>query len=94
MRDKGIDRQQRITGRKRTMPADREKTAGDQKIKTRRTGKTVNVAFDNPGRHNAMALAMWERLSEVMAELAADPETRVVVLSGAGGNGPRPPWCR
>jgi enoyl-CoA hydratase/carnithine racemase len=67
------------------MPPDREETTGDQKIQTRRTGNTVNVVFDNPGRHNAMSLAMWERLSDVMAELAADPKARVVVLSGAGG---------
>ena len=67
------------------MPAGREETTGDDKIQTHRTGGTVNVAFNNSGRHNAMSLAMWERLSKVMAELAAEPEARVVVLSGAGG---------
>jgi len=45
---------------------------------------TATVTIANPDRRNAMSLAMWESLPHVLAALAADPEVRVLVLTGAG----------
>lgn len=57
----------------------------DDQILTSRSGKVAHIIFNNPARHNAMNLFMWQRLAELMNELASDDDTRVVVLSGAGG---------
>jgi enoyl-CoA hydratase len=43
------------------------------------------VTFNNPQRHNAVSLEMWEATTRALAEFAADAEVRVVVLTGAGG---------
>ncbi len=42
------------------------------------------MIFNNPARHNAMALEMWEAISTVLADFAADDTVRVVVMRGAG----------
>ena len=43
------------------------------------------MVFNNPERHNAISLEMWEAALEIMAAFAADPAVRVMVLTGAGG---------
>ncbi|MGH9023526.1 MAG: enoyl-CoA hydratase/isomerase family protein [Acidimicrobiia bacterium] len=45
----------------------------------------LHVLLDRPGRLNAVTAAMHRDLVEVWAEVDADPETRVAVISGAGG---------
>ncbi len=57
----------------------------NEKILTSKAGKIAHIIFNKPERHNAMSLDMWQRLADVMTELALDAEIRVVVLSGAGG---------
>ena len=42
------------------------------------------IIFNNPARHNAVSLDMWEALPVVLADYAADPAVRVVILKGAG----------
>ena len=42
------------------------------------------LIFNNPARRNAVSLAMWEAVAEVMADFAADDEIRVAVMAGAG----------
>jgi enoyl-CoA hydratase/carnithine racemase len=42
------------------------------------------IVFDNPGRHNAMSVAMWEALPAAVDALEADPAVRAIVLRGAG----------
>jgi enoyl-CoA hydratase len=42
------------------------------------------VVLDNPGRHNAMSVAMWEGLPGAIDALEADPAVRAIVLRGAG----------
>lgn len=44
-----------------------------------------SMVLNNPERHNAISLEMWEAALEIMADFAADPAVRVVVVSGAGG---------
>jgi len=44
------------------------------------------VWIDHPERRNAMSVAMWERLGEVLISLARDPAVRVVAVRGVGSN--------
>ncbi|MHB8189376.1 MAG: enoyl-CoA hydratase-related protein [Ferrimicrobium sp.] len=46
----------------------------------------ASVMIDNPGRRNAMSLSMWDRLYEVISEIAQDPAVRVVRIGGVGGD--------
>lgn len=43
------------------------------------------MILNNPERHNAISLEMWDAALEIMADFAADPSVRVMVLTGAGG---------
>jgi enoyl-CoA hydratase/carnithine racemase len=43
------------------------------------------MQFNNPARHNAVSVEMWQAVPEIMGEFERDDEIRVVVLSGAGG---------
>ena len=42
------------------------------------------LVFDHPERRNAISTGMWQALPDAVAQLAADPEVRVVVMRGAG----------
>src|ERR1700728_1035851 len=55
------------------------------KLLSRKEGGVGIVTFNNPQRHNAVSLEMWEATTEVLADFAADDAVRVVVLTGAGG---------
>lgn len=46
----------------------------------------ATVTMNRPDKRNAMTLAMWQGLGAHMRRLGADPNVRVVVLAGAGGN--------
>jgi enoyl-CoA hydratase/carnithine racemase len=43
------------------------------------------ATFNRPERHNAVSLEMWQALGDALARFEADPDVRVVVLTGAGG---------
>jgi len=47
-------------------------------------GGIALVTINRPETHNALNDAMLDALAELVAELSADPEVRVVVLTGAG----------
>jgi enoyl-CoA hydratase/carnithine racemase len=42
------------------------------------------ITFNDPGRHNAVSVAMWESIPIALAALDEDPAIRMVVLTGAG----------
>lgn len=56
-----------------------------QDIRVERGDGVVEVTFDRPHRHNAFTREMYAQMRELCAELAEDPQTRVLVLRGAGG---------
>jgi enoyl-CoA hydratase/carnithine racemase len=56
-----------------------------EKMISRVEGGVGWMVFNNPERHNAISLEMWEAALEIMAGFAADPAVRVMVLTGAGG---------
>jgi enoyl-CoA hydratase/carnithine racemase len=43
------------------------------------------MLFNNPARHNAVSMDMWQAVPEILSEFERDPDIRVVVLAGAGG---------
>jgi enoyl-CoA hydratase len=55
------------------------------KMLSRKDGRVGYVTFNNPERHNAMSLEMWETTVRFLEDFAKDPEVRVLVLTGAGG---------
>jgi enoyl-CoA hydratase/carnithine racemase len=60
-------------------------TETTDKILSRKDDGIGHVIFNNPERHNAVSLEMWEAVEGVLDDFAADESVRVVVLSGAGG---------
>ncbi len=42
------------------------------------------ITFNQPEKRNAMSVAMWDGLADILDGFAADPSIRVVVLTGAG----------
>lgn len=59
--------------------------ATDEKLIGRKDGAVGHVIFNNPAKHNAVSLEMWEAMGNAMDEFLDDDNIRVVVLSGAGG---------
>src|SRR5258706_9019118 len=49
-----------------------------------RDGPVATVTLSNPGKLNALALAMWKPLGKVVRELDADKGLRCIVVRGAG----------
>jgi hypothetical protein len=55
------------------------------KMLARKDGRVGTMIFNNPERHNAVSLDMWQAASRILDDFARDDEVRVVVLTGAGG---------
>src|SRR6476619_1367040 len=55
------------------------------KMLSRKEGKVGYLTFNNPERHNAVSLEMWEAASGFLEEFKNDKNIRVVVVTGAGG---------
>lgn len=47
-------------------------------------GSTLHIRFNNPARHNALSVDMWEAVPPLLAQAQADERVRLVVFSGAG----------
>src|SRR6188508_3307027 len=57
-------------------------TATD-KMLARKEGRVGTMIFNNPERHNAVSLEMWEAATRILEDFARDDEVRVVVVTGA-----------
>ena len=55
------------------------------KMLFRKEGHVATMTFNNPERHNAVSLEMWEAAADMLTACINDAEVRVVVLTGAGG---------
>ena len=55
------------------------------KMLSRKEGGVGYLILNNPDRHNAVSLEMWNAASGILADFASDNAIRVVVLTGAGG---------
>jgi enoyl-CoA hydratase/carnithine racemase len=57
----------------------------EQRLLAKRENGVGHIVFNNPPKRNAVSLDMWERLTALLQEYAADPDLKVLVISGAGG---------
>lgn len=57
----------------------------DDKMLTRKQGAIGYIVFNNPKRHNAVSLEMWQATESILEDVLADAAIRIIVLSGAGG---------
>jgi enoyl-CoA hydratase/carnithine racemase len=48
-------------------------------------GRIARLTLDAPAARNAISRAMWAALPEIAGRLAADPATRVLIVTGAQG---------
>jgi enoyl-CoA hydratase/carnithine racemase len=55
------------------------------KMLAEKRGRVGIMTFNNPERHNAVSLEMWDDADRILADFVQDSEVRVIVLTGAGG---------
>ena len=56
-----------------------------EKMLATKDGRIGTLIFNNPERHNAVSLEMWQAAAGILDDFAQDEQVRVVVLTGAGG---------
>lgn len=59
-------------------------------LRTERIRGVINgqigwLIFNNPARHNALSLDMWQGIADVLRAFGSDPNVRVAIMRGAGG---------
>jgi enoyl-CoA hydratase/carnithine racemase len=55
------------------------------KMLSRKEGRVGIMTFNNPARHNAVSLEMWQAGTRILEAFAKDDAVRVLVVTGAGG---------
>ncbi len=55
-----------------------------EKMIAEKDGAIGWITFNNPERRNAVSMAMWEGLADIVSDYANDSAIRVIVLKGAG----------
>jgi enoyl-CoA hydratase/carnithine racemase len=55
-----------------------------EKLLAHKEGAIGWITFNNPARHNAVSMSMWESVPRALAMFEDDPDIRVVILKGAG----------
>ena len=55
------------------------------KILVDQRGGVGTITFNNPTKLNAVSLEMWEAVDAALDRFEADPDIRILVLTGAGG---------
>jgi enoyl-CoA hydratase len=58
--------------------------AAEPNLLQERFGSVLRVTLNRPERRNALSLELMEELDDLLAEVEADRETRVLILRGAG----------
>lgn len=67
------------------MPAaDADYATATERVQAWRDGTTLHVRFNQPAKHNALSVDMWEAVPPLLARAEADGRVRLVVFSGAG----------
>ena len=56
-----------------------------EKMLAHKDGFIGHLVFNNPEKHNAVSLDMWDAADAILDTFENDAEVRVVVISGAGG---------
>src|SRR6476469_5548488 len=60
-------------------------TPQSEKMLSRKEGSVGYVIFNNPERHNAVSLDMWQMAGEMLDDFRNDNNIKAVVVTGAGG---------
>ncbi len=55
------------------------------KILSRKADSIGYLTFNNPKRHNAVSLEMWDAVEAILQDFVDDDDIRVIVITGAGG---------
>jgi|LNFM01.1.fsa_nt_gb enoyl-CoA hydratase/carnithine racemase len=55
-----------------------------EKLLAQKEGPIGWITFNNPARHNAVSMSMWESIPGALKIFEDDPEIRLVILRGAG----------
>jgi len=61
------------------------KSYADNKVLSRKEGRVGYVIYNNPEKHNAVSLDMWQAAVGILDEFGNDNDICVVVVTGAGG---------
>ena len=59
-------------------------TSTTERVQTWLDGRTLHIRFNNPARHNALSVDMWEAVPVLLNQAEHDPRVRLVVFTGAG----------
>ena len=59
--------------------------SGTERVKTWLDAAVLHVRFNNPEKHNALSMDMWEAVPPLLAKAGKDDGVRMVVFSGEGG---------
>ncbi len=57
----------------------------EEKMLSRTQDSVGYITFNNPEKHNAVSIEMWDALEKFLNQFIDDKNIRVVVLEGAGG---------
>jgi enoyl-CoA hydratase/carnithine racemase len=55
-----------------------------ERVQVWKDASTLHIRFNNPARHNALSVDMWQAIPALLATAQADADIRLVVFSGAG----------
>jgi enoyl-CoA hydratase/carnithine racemase len=55
-----------------------------ERVQTWLDASTLHIRFNNPARHNALSVDMWEAVPALLRQAQSDDRVRLVVFSGAG----------
>jgi enoyl-CoA hydratase/carnithine racemase len=55
-----------------------------ERVKAWLDGQALHIRFNNPAKHNALSVDMWEAVPPLLAQAEADGAVRLVVFSGEG----------
>ena len=58
--------------------------SGTERVQTWLDGRTLHIRFNNPAKHNALSVDMWEAVPPLLQLAEADERVRLVAFSGAG----------
>ena len=56
-----------------------------ERVKTWVDGAVLHIRFNNPAKHNALSVDMWEAVPPLLDRAVKDDNVRVIVFSGEGG---------
>lgn len=62
-----------------------EAVQSEDKLIARTEGAVGHVIFNNPAKHNAVSLEMWQAVDRAMTQFLEDDGIRLVIVTGAGG---------